>query len=355
MLLTKEVEITLGSMSINISYFKKIGYDIPTYKNKYGKFTVKPNTKILVKVEDLMPTSKVRVECECDNCGLIYTVGYGNYNLHNRDGKTYCKKCIAQLFNSGENCNLYNPNLTDEERIIGRNYKEYYDFIKLVLKRDKYKCKVCNKDNCKLEVHHLDGYEWCKEKRTDVSNGITLCKNCHKNFHYLYGNKGNTKEQFEEWYGKRVLSDSNIDENLSTCKKIIRLEDRFIIDNPTSYCRINKIKIVNLYQACNGLRKSYNGNHYMWYEEYIKLSDEEIQHKLYDGHYKKVVCIEENKVFLTIRNAVKYFKSLGLNVNPSIISAVCKHKRNKHYGYSWCYMEEYNGDIDKLEKAGDGW
>ncbi|WNM55253.1 hypothetical protein CoNPh26_CDS0166 [Staphylococcus phage S-CoN_Ph26] len=57
---------------------------------------------------------------------------------------------------------------------------------------------VCNQ-NGYLHAHHLDGYHWCKDKRYDLNNGVTLCKDHHFNFHKQYGYKNNTKEQFEEY------------------------------------------------------------------------------------------------------------------------------------------------------------
>ena len=103
-----------------------------------------------------------------------------------------------------QNNNNWNADKTDEERENGRKYLEYTYFIKRVLARDKYTCQCCGNKGQNLEVHHLDGYEWCKEKRTDDTNGITLCHNCHKNFHSIYGNGGNTKEQFDEWFGSII-------------------------------------------------------------------------------------------------------------------------------------------------------
>ncbi len=38
-----------------------------------------------------------------------------------------------------------------------------------------------------------------KELRTTLTNGITLCETCHKNFHHQYGYGNNTKKQFEKW------------------------------------------------------------------------------------------------------------------------------------------------------------
>lgn len=57
---------------------------------------------------------------------------------------------------------------------------------------------ICQ-ENKQLKAHHLDGYNWCKEKRFDISNGVTCCDRCHKLFHKIYGRGKNTKEQFIEF------------------------------------------------------------------------------------------------------------------------------------------------------------
>ena len=111
----------------------------------------------------------------------------------------YCHDCANKIFKIGERNSRYNPSLTHEERIIKRFYQEYTEFVKKVMQRDNYTCKCCGKHGGDLVVHHLDGYNWCVERRTDETNGITLCEACHKNFHSVYGYGNNTKEQFEEW------------------------------------------------------------------------------------------------------------------------------------------------------------
>jgi hypothetical protein len=49
-------------------------------------------------------------------------------------------------------------------------YKESINrWRKEVFKRNNYTCKCCGKrGSIYLNAHHLDGYNWCKEKRFDV-------------------------------------------------------------------------------------------------------------------------------------------------------------------------------------------
>ena len=43
-----------------------------------------------------------------------------------------------------------------------------------IYKRDNWTCKITNEiGHGNLRAHHLDGYNWCKEKRIDINNGIT--------------------------------------------------------------------------------------------------------------------------------------------------------------------------------------
>lgn len=99
---------------------------------------------------------------------------------------------------SGENSPTWNPNLTDEERECTRNYSEYNQWRVAVYERDNYTCQCCSKGK-HLNAHHKDGYHWCVERRTDVTNGVTLCESCHIEFHFIYSKKNNTEAQYIEF------------------------------------------------------------------------------------------------------------------------------------------------------------
>lgn len=104
---------------------------------------------------------------------------------------------------SGKLNHNYNHNITDEERQVGRNYPEYKEWRQVVYKRDSYICQICGKEGGNLNAHHLEGYTDNPELRTTLSNGITLCEKCHKDFHHQYGRGNNTGDQMEEFLERK--------------------------------------------------------------------------------------------------------------------------------------------------------
>jgi hypothetical protein len=127
------------------------------------------------------------------SCGNDSKISFYDFQTGGRCRKCYLEKLV------GETNPNYNPDITDEERMEGRNYSEYREWRNCVFERDSYTCRCCEDVGGRLAAHHLDGYNWATDRRTDVSNGITLCKECHNQFHDVYGRGNNTKEQFIEW------------------------------------------------------------------------------------------------------------------------------------------------------------
>jgi len=67
--------------------------------------------------------------------------------------------------------------------------------------RDNFICQKCKQRGGKLQIHHINNFADCIELRFEINNGITLCKQCHKEFHKWYGIKHNTQEQLNEFLG----------------------------------------------------------------------------------------------------------------------------------------------------------
>lgn len=99
----------------------------------------------------------------------------------------------------------YNFTKTYEERIKQRLYTDYYTWRNNVFKRDDYTCQCCGKRGGDLISHHLEGYNWCKKRRTDLDNGVTLCENCHKEFHKKYKCGNNTKRQYQDFIKNKKI------------------------------------------------------------------------------------------------------------------------------------------------------
>ena len=127
-------------------------------------------------------------------CGHEYPVTPSHFLQGRR-----CPKCAIKR---GKEHATYNSGITDEERTEGRFlYKDKLKEWRVgVFERDNYTCQVChNRGGITLHAHHSDGYHWCKEKRFEADNGVTLCQDCHRSFHKEYGTRNNTKKQFEEF------------------------------------------------------------------------------------------------------------------------------------------------------------
>lgn len=164
----------------------------------YIGYKLIPNSDIFVKI----------YEFNCDKCG-----GYLNdsYPVHSDRENDYdlCMECAFRerkidgdtyLDNTGISSSMFyvgiNPN--DEIEIWERrnptppwertekqqrNSPKYIQWRTSVLERDNYTCQHCGQKGGELNAHHIKPFAEYKELRTELSNGITLCKECHKKEH----------------------------------------------------------------------------------------------------------------------------------------------------------------------------
>jgi len=66
---------------------------------------------------------------------------------------------------------------------IERNSTEMKFWRISVFKRDNYECQKCKNRGGVLNAHHIKNFATHPELRTELSNGITLCKKCHSDIH----------------------------------------------------------------------------------------------------------------------------------------------------------------------------
>ncbi len=111
----------------------------------------------------------VRQTYACKACQKEFTSEKG---YTGRAPQFCCSKCYGVYIGSGE---------PRSELDILRKSKEYYHWRKQVYDRDRHTCVLCgcNKSGS-LEADHIKPFAYYPDLRFDVSNGRTLCKDCHR-------------------------------------------------------------------------------------------------------------------------------------------------------------------------------
>ena len=163
----------------------------------------KTNDEFIKEFESKYPESNIEflseyigtneyINCKCKIDGHEWKV-----TAHNLLRGRNCPECHRRKF-CGDTNPRWNPNITDEERKTGRNYKDYKDWRDSVFQRDNYTFQITGKQG-KIVAHHIYSYDKHRELRLDIDNGITVLEEIHLQFHSLYGYGNNTFEQWNEF------------------------------------------------------------------------------------------------------------------------------------------------------------
>jgi 5-methylcytosine-specific restriction endonuclease McrA len=73
--------------------------------------------------------------------------------------------------------------------VKARNNQDYFNWRKTIFERDNFTCQICKIKGKFLHGHHIVGVYERFDLIYEVDNGITLCKDCHIDFHNKYGRK----------------------------------------------------------------------------------------------------------------------------------------------------------------------
>lgn len=152
-----------------------------------GRKTHNKNVRLCQKCYDAQNTGLPK----CVSCGGKLS----RHELHKK-GTGYCRKCFR-----GARHTRWSQHLTAEERYKTRSVEVYRLWRQTVYARDNYTCQRCgDTKGGNLVAHHLYSYSRYPKLRFEVNNGITLCRDCHTEFHQQYGVYGNTREQLAAFF-----------------------------------------------------------------------------------------------------------------------------------------------------------
>lgn len=111
--------------------------------------------KIIHMCDVYLESNGERIEIDGLNCKIIFILGkkYLDREIHIRD------------------------------KYFGRRCKEYHEWREAVYLRDNFTCQLCGQVGGQLEAHHIRPFATYPSLRYEISNGITLCKECHRRIH----------------------------------------------------------------------------------------------------------------------------------------------------------------------------
>ena len=99
---------------------------------------------------------------------------------------------------SGKDSPSWKGGITKESESARKTF-EYKEWRKSIFINYNFTCQKCYKSGGDINAHHINNFSDFPELRTDILNGICLCKKCHRNFHKNYGYKNNTIKQLQEY------------------------------------------------------------------------------------------------------------------------------------------------------------
>jgi hypothetical protein len=129
-------------------------------------------------------------------CNLSFNAKGNKYNV----GRIPWNKNKHQLQTSGSNNPNWKNGISKENEKQRHNIEAYY-WKRECLARDNFTCQKTGVSGGDLVVHHINNFSEFPELRWEISNGITLSKKSHLEFHKKYGYKNNTRSQIEEFLG----------------------------------------------------------------------------------------------------------------------------------------------------------
>ena len=178
--------------------FMKYKYDINIGRGKYcsNQCRFVANKKGLggyknVRGENHYLWNGGKIKRICKFCKKEFSIAPSE--LAKKEGSgNFCSKSCSGKYHSGSLSSSWRGGKTSKTRLL-RNSIDALNFRKDVMDRDNYTCQKCGKRGGKLNAHHIIPLSKDASLSGDITNGVTLCEECHKKEHQRI-NKKNGKQ-----------------------------------------------------------------------------------------------------------------------------------------------------------------
>lgn len=128
-------------------------------------------------------------ECRCECGGTCEVNGHDLQNGHIKSCGCFRRDLASS--HKGSRHPSWNADLDQESRNKRRRGSptqlQFSRVALAVRRRDFNTCVVCGCSGCMLHIHHLEPWAHAPALRYDTANLVTLCRDCHDQFHQLYG------------------------------------------------------------------------------------------------------------------------------------------------------------------------
>ena len=98
--------------------------------------------------------------------------------------RPFCSKdCYTAWQKTAENAGENHPNYSGGRSGRDTTSQPYRQWRDAVFERDNYKCQLCGDRGIYLHAHHIIAFGLRPDLELELSNGIALCTECHKEVH----------------------------------------------------------------------------------------------------------------------------------------------------------------------------
>lgn len=289
-------------------------------------------------------------------------------NLKHLDWNNVYKQAMNSIMKTA--CELYKNNnystkkIAEKLKISPSTVLRYLNIGYEIGLCEKYNWKNVENDHTKRIICITTNELFDSISEAEEKYSITLINGCCTG-RYSYRGELNNKPLIWMFYNDyKTATQAEINKKIQKAysiyykSSVVCLNVRKVFYNINDAMKFANIKDrKSIFNCCNGKSQSSgfdkNGKHLVWahYCDYLRMSEEEIDKKLQNikiSCYRKVICMNNKKVFDTMKDACKYYSinmgNLSETLNKNTTRKTCGKDKYTNIPLTWMYYEEY---VDK--------